>query len=115
MVALALAATTLTGLSMPTYAQQGESAPACPAEQALVKVLPGVDPAEVVARHGGTILKTIAGIDVQVVAVPAGTLSQKLDEFNADPDVKYAEADGVVQATANSDDQQCPPSDVPGI
>ena len=80
----------------------------CPTEQLLVKVRGGADPAEVVARHGGTIVSTISGIEVQVVAVPGGTLGPKLDEFNADPDVEYAEANGIVRASASTDGQPCP-------
>lgn len=71
---------------------------ACKPDTLLVKVNPGADPATVVSRHGGTIVRTISGIDVQVVAVPAGTGQQKIDEYMADPDVKYAEADQIVRA-----------------
>ena len=109
LVVFALVGLLTSGLALTASAQQEGSGPVCPPEQILVKVLPGADPAEVVARHGGTIVKTIEGINVQVVEVPAGTQAQKVDEFTADPDVKYAEANGVVRATANADAGQCQP------
>jgi len=85
----------------PDPQQQPEpSVSPCKPDSLLVKVNPGADPAAVIARHGGTIIRTISGIDVQVVAVPAGTGLQTIDELNADPDVKYAEADQIVKATS---------------
>jgi len=71
---------------------------ACKPDTLLVKVKPGVDAPTVISRHGGTLVRTISGIDVHVVAVPAGTGQQKIDEFMADPEVKYAEADQIVRA-----------------
>jgi hypothetical protein len=73
---------------------------ACQTDRILVKVLPGADPAEVIARYGGTIIHTIPDIDIQVVTVPAGTGLKTIDALNADPDVKYAEADHIVKATS---------------
>jgi hypothetical protein len=108
-VAAAFVMMTMTGLGDTASADQQETAVSCVSEQVLVKVLPGVDPAEVVARHGGTILKTISGIDVQVVEVPAGTLAQKVDEFSADPDVKYAEPNGIVRIAEQAATPQCQP------
>ncbi len=108
-VATAFVVMTMTGPGVTANADQQETAVTCLSEQVLVKVLPGADPAEVVARHGGTILKTITGIDVQVVEVPAGTLAQKVDEFSADPDVKYAEPNGIVRAAQSADGQPCQP------
>ena len=107
LVALALSAISFTGLGIVANAQQDAGA-GCPTEEILVKVLPDANPTEVVERHGGTILWTIEGIDVQVVAVPAGTTTQKVDELNADPDVKYAEPNGEVRATQQSSGAACP-------
>jgi hypothetical protein len=73
--------------------------PACKPDRILVKVKPGADPAAVIERYGGTIIQTIPGIEVQVVTVPGGTGQQAIDALNADPDVQYAEADGVVRAS----------------
>jgi hypothetical protein len=72
---------------------------ACPPDTILVKVNSGADPSAVIARHGGTIVRTIGGIDVQVVEVPGGTGQQAIDALSADPDVKYAEADQIVRAS----------------
>src|SRR4051812_12313698 len=110
----------ITGLSMTARAQQDPppdsaakpdpqpqpepSVSSCKPDSLLVKVNPGADPAEVIERHGGTIVRTISGIDVQVVAVPAGTGLQAIDELNADSDVKYAEADQIVKATSTGGD-----------
>jgi hypothetical protein len=112
-IALAVVAMTVTGLGLAANAEQDDAGTACPPEQMLVKVRSGADPAEVVARHGGTILSTISGIEVQVVAVPAGTLSQKLDEMNADPDVQYAEANSIVRISEPTDGASCSPASPP--
>jgi len=42
---------------------------------------------------GGRKLKQIPGIDVQVVAVPAGTVEQTIARYRANPNVEYAEPD----------------------
>jgi hypothetical protein len=72
---------------------------ACKPDRILVKVQPGVDAAAVVARYGGTIIRTIPDIDVNVVTLPAGQGLSAIDALNADPEVKYAEADAIVRAT----------------
>ena len=72
--------------------------PACTPDRILVKVRPGFDPATVIARYGGTIGRTIPGIEVHVVTVPAGQGQQAIDAPNADPEVQYAEADQIVTA-----------------
>src|SRR3954469_8627560 len=108
-VALAFVVAGVLGVGFVVRAQQDNPAANCPTEQILVKVQAGADPAEVVGRHGGTILSTIAGIDVQVVAVPAGTSDEKIAEYNADPDVRYAEPNGEVRATDQSASPACTP------
>src|SRR3954453_10408756 len=88
-ISLLVLAFAITGLCMTVRAQQDPppesaakpdpqpqpepSVSSCKPDSLLVKVNPGADPAAVVARHGGTIIRTISGIDVQVVAVPGGT------------------------------------------
>ena len=72
--------------------------PVCKPDRILVKVQPGIDAAAVVARYGGTIVRTIPGIEVQVVTVPAGQGQQAIDALSADPEVQYAEADQIVTA-----------------
>ena len=76
----------------------------CKPDRILVKVKPGADPAAVIGRHGGTIIQTIPGIDVQIVNVPHGTGQQVIDALNADPDVQYAEPDGVVRISSEGSD-----------
>lgn len=118
-LALLLLAFSVAGLAMTALAQQDDppsddaslpavEAPraqpeptmtACKPDRILVKVQPGVDAAAVVARYGGTILRTIPGIDVHVVNVPAGQGQQAIDALNADPEVEYAEADQIVTAS----------------
>ncbi|MCC7370972.1 MAG: hypothetical protein IT306_21335 [Chloroflexi bacterium] len=82
---------------------------ACPPDRILVKVKPGADPAVVIGRYGGTIIQTILGIDVQVVNVPGGTGQQAIDALNADPDVQYAEPDGVVRISNGGSGTGCQP------
>ena len=118
-LALLLLAVAVTGLAMTARAQQDpppeaaslpqtesamtaqpEPSPtACTPDRILVKVQPGADPAAVVARYGGTIERTISGIEVHVVTVPAGQGQQAIDALNADPEVRYAEPDQIVYAT----------------
>ena len=110
-IALLLLAFAVTGLAMTARAQQDPppeeasqpqpepSAPACEPDRILVKLGPGADPAAVIARHGGTIVRTISGIEVQVVDVPAGQGQQAIDALNAAPEVQYAEADQIVRAS----------------
>lgn len=114
LVALLILAAAVAGLAMTARAQQEpipteipapeqpvtSPAPAnCPPDRILVKVKPGADPATVIARYGGTIINTISGIDVQVVTVPGGARPQAIADLSADPEVQYAEPDGVVRAT----------------
>ena len=73
---------------------------ACQSDRILVKVQPGADAAAVIARYGGTILRTIPGIEVHVVNVPAGQGQQAIDALSVDPEVMYAEADQIVRASA---------------
>jgi hypothetical protein len=93
--------------------EQGDPASGCPSEQVLVKIRDGADPAVVVARHGGTVLSTIPGIDVQVVAVAPGTLDATLADLQADPDVVYAEANGVMSVPERPAGAPCSPSAQP--
>jgi hypothetical protein len=86
------------GTRPPPEASHEASSPACGPDRILVKLLPGADPATVIARYGGTIIQTIPGIEVLVVTVPGGTGQQTIDALNADPEVQYAEPDAVVHA-----------------
>ena len=83
--ALAMLVGTLVGLAPVAHAQPVEPPPTCPVDEALVKVRDGVDPAPVVARHGGVILSTLAGVNIQVVGVMAGTLETALPTSRPTP------------------------------
>jgi thermitase len=109
-VALLLLTFAVAGLALTARAQQDPSSQeeaepqpepsvsACPPDRLLVKIRPGADSAVVIARHGGTVVQTIPGIDVQVVTVPGGKGQQTIDALNADPEVQYAEPDQIVRA-----------------
>ena len=111
-LALLLLVFAVSGLAMTARAQQDPSPEeasqpqpepsmtVCKPDRILVKVQDGVDAAAVVARYGGTILRTIPGIDVQVVNVPHAQGQQIIDAMSTDPEVRYAEADQIVRATA---------------
>ena len=73
----------------------------------LLKFRPGTDAsteAGVLAAHGGTIQRTIGGLDVQVVSVPAGAEYARIAEFQCEPSVQYAEPDYICRATFTPDD-----------
>jgi hypothetical protein len=111
-LALLLLVSAVSGLAMTARAQQDASPEeasqpqpepsmtVCKPDRILVKVQDGVDAAAVVARYGGTILRTIPGIEVQVVNVPHAQGQQIIDAMSTDPEVRYAEADQIVRATA---------------
>lgn len=74
----------------------------CPPDRLVVKVKPGADAAATIGRQGGTIIQTIPSIEVHVVLVPHGTGPQAIAALSADPDVQYAEPDGVVRIASGS-------------
>lgn len=68
--------------------------PSFVSNQVLVAFSPGTPAAEISAAHqrvGGQMLRTIKGIDVQVVSVPAGTVLEKIQLYKRNPNVQYAE------------------------
>ena len=71
--------------------------PACRREEMLVKFKPGADPATVAARYGASVESSIPQIGVFVLAVPPGTGAATLAALAADPDVEYAEPNGVMR------------------
>lgn len=72
--------------------------PACRLEEVLVKFKPDADPATVAGRHGASITSSIPQIGVYVLTVTPGTQAAALAGLAADPDVEYAEPNGVVSA-----------------
>ena len=65
-------------------------------DRVLVKFKPGIAASEIGKAHrkaGGRSLRTIPGIDVQVVQVPAGTVPASVAVYENNPNVQYAEPD----------------------
>lgn len=75
-------------------------AAACPPEQLLVKVSSAADPDAVSRRHGATLVSEVAGPDVYLMTVPAGTAAEKITALEADPEVVYAEPNATTRAPA---------------
>src|SRR5215210_5548212 len=69
---------------------------ACVPDELLVKFRPGTDPTAVSARHGATIVEPIVGNEVYLLSIPYGTVVEKIAELGADPEVEYAEPNGIV-------------------
>ena len=69
----------------------------CVPDELLVKFRPGADPTTVSARHGATIIEPIVGIEVYLLSIPYGTVAEKVAEFGADPEVEYAEPNGIMR------------------
>jgi len=65
-------------------------------DRVLVRFSPGAAAAAIGQTHrhaGGKVLHTIPGIDVQVVAVPAGSVPQMVARYRKNPNVVFAEPD----------------------
>ena len=94
-------------------AEADELMPAQPADcvpdEILVKFRPGADPAVVSTRHGATIRSVIGFIDVYVLAIPFGSVPEKVAEFSADPEVEYAEPNGIARAVGGPSAGACGP------
>ena len=96
----ALLALTLLAWGGLSAAQQPQPKPQKPAQFApdrvLVKFRPGTAAAAIGTAHRqarGHAIRTIPGIDVQVIRVPAGTVPAKVAIYRANPNVLYAEPD----------------------
>jgi hypothetical protein len=98
--AIALLAGTVVALSLLLLAALGMLArshePECPPEEILVKFQRPADPAVVSSRYGAAILSKIESIDVYLLAVPAGTGPASIAALQADPEVVFAEPNGMV-------------------
>ena len=100
------------GLLLPgtiTHAQG--SSHATPAEvvsgEILVRFQPGTTGQQIGNVHaqlGGRVQDVIAGINVQVVAVPAGQEQAKVQAYSRNPNVEFAEPNGIYHATGTPDD-----------
>jgi thermitase len=77
------------------------------AGQVLVKFQPGAAAdqiAEAHARIGGEVIETLPGIDVQVVRVPAGLEQARLAAYQHNPNVEFAELNGIWRVEWTPDD-----------
>ncbi|OXS15558.1 serine protease [Zobellella denitrificans] len=86
---------TVTAAAVPEPAQARPLSTLAP-DRILVRFAPGTaaaDAALVHQRLGGRPLKTIPGIDVTLVAVPAGSVPAMVAGYAANPNVQYAEPD----------------------
>ncbi|HUG15666.1 MAG TPA: S8 family serine peptidase [Thermomicrobiales bacterium] len=77
------------------------------AGEILVKLRPGT-PGQTIAdihrKLGGTVKDVIPGIEVQVVRVPAGQEAARAAAYERNPNVEFAEPNGIYQATGAPDD-----------
>ena len=62
----------------------------------MVKFRNDADLAAVSARHGLAIRDRIPGIDVYLLAIQPGAVVVKVAELQGDPDVEFAETNGVM-------------------
>lgn len=79
----------------------------CAPDRVLVKFKDGVDKAakdRVHAKHGGRVVREIPALGVQVVAVPAGSVDEKVKAYKAESTVDYAEPDYVATAVGIPND-----------
>ncbi|WP_341501947.1 S8 family serine peptidase [Gallaecimonas sp. GXIMD4217] len=70
--------------------------PAFAPDRLLVRFEPGTPAADMAAAHrraGGHLLRTIPGIEVQLVQVPAGAVLERVERYRQNPNVRYAEPD----------------------
>ncbi len=73
----------------------------------LVKFKPGTrgqDIADTHRRNGGQEKEVIRGIDVRVVGVPAGQEQARVAAYERNPNVQFAEVNGLYQAVAATND-----------
>ncbi|MEE8567311.1 MAG: S8 family serine peptidase, partial [Anaerolineales bacterium] len=94
----ALAATCLLVLTLASQVliaqPQGNPSQGFSSDTLLVRFNPGTASSEMGAAHsqvGGNLLRTIAAIDVQVVAVPDGTVLAAVQRYQRNPNVTFAE------------------------
>ncbi len=91
----------------PAHAQTAPPGDFVPGE-ILVKFEPGASGQEIAEanrRGGGQVEQTIPGIGVRVVDVPAGHEQSAVAAYERNPNVSYAELDGVTRlATYKPDD-----------
>jgi len=115
--ALLLATSPALGLASPVAAQgrpsvpprpelgrPGQEPPSFGRGQVLVKFKPGAPGQQVAEAHrqnGGRVKEVLGDLDVQVVEVPAGQERGRVAGYRANPNVEFAELDGVYVAVGH--------------
>lgn len=92
---------------VPISAAPPNNLPKFAADHILVKFKTGINALSMQPandRHGGSIIKQISSLNVQVVEVPAGQVNEQIKAYQNDSTVEYAEPDYLVQAFGASDD-----------
>ena len=95
---VALLVSVTSGLAM---GQAPDKAQAHAPDQILVKFQPGTPEeakADVHQRHGGRVVDTISGIDVQVVRIPENKVKEKVAAYRGEANVQFAEPDFIAEA-----------------
>jgi thermitase len=104
---LSLVAFTGPALAVVAKPLAGAGDGACAPDRVLVKFKDGVDKAakgRVHAKHGGRVVGEIPALGVQVVAVPTGSVDEKVKDYKAESAVDYAEPDYVATAVGIPND-----------
>lgn len=89
------------------FADQGKSGDDHDTKQILVKFRSGTDEGskeKVHGKHGGKVVATIPGIDVQVVEVEEGKSNEKQGKYKGEPEVAFAELDYIAYASVSPND-----------
>lgn len=84
----------LAVIATPAVAAKPPTPPPFVPDQVLVAFKPGTPAAEISATHSrasGQVLRMISAIGVQVVSVPAGTVLDKIQLYQRNPNISYAE------------------------
>jgi len=108
LVATLVAVLLLVFNGIPIYASTAPtSAENAAADRILVKFRAGTPDSErasVNKRHGGRVISTIPGIDVQLVQVARSTGEREKQEYGRESSVQYAEPDYIAYATLSPND-----------
>ena len=98
------------GSAPPRTSASGDVAPG----EILVKFKKGISTTkkqEAYEKKGGKVKKTIPKIDVDVVEVPSGEEHFKVAEYESDPNVEFAEVNGIYQGIADEPEAAYTPND----
>ncbi len=105
--ALLIATLLLTATGGLAMAQPSDNGPGHAPDQILVKFLTGTadeTKASIHARHGGRVVDTIPGIDVQVVRIQENKVQDKVKAYKGEAAVEFAEPDYIAEAVLTPND-----------